>query len=58
MLIENKGIRKDNFYIPPFILNEGEIVVLYLFNGEHLYGTEITYPVIMCLIYGINNDIL
>ncbi|MFT6679315.1 MAG: hypothetical protein ACJAZG_001993, partial [Granulosicoccus sp.] len=31
MLIENKGIKTDNFYIPPFDLNVGEIVVLYLF---------------------------
>ena len=48
MLIENKGIRKDNFYIPPFILNEGEIVVLYLFNGQHLYETEMYLKDIFC----------
>lgn len=40
MLIENKGIRTDTFYIPPFDLNIGEIVVLYLFNGEHFFETE------------------
>lgn len=40
MLIENKGIQTDTFYIPSFELNEGEIVVLYLFNGQHFYDTE------------------
>jgi len=40
MLIESKGIRADNFYIPPFELNQGEIVVLCLFGGQHFYETE------------------
>ncbi|RYM31370.1 hypothetical protein ERX46_16955 [Brumimicrobium glaciale] len=40
MLIENKGIKTDTFHIPPFDLNVGEIVVLYLFNGQHFYETE------------------
>ncbi len=43
MLIENKGIRTDTFYIPPFDLNVGEIVVLYLFNGQHFYETEMFF---------------
>jgi hypothetical protein len=48
MLIENKGIRTDNFYIPPFDLNVGEIVVLYLFNGQHFYETEMFLKDIFC----------
>ena len=48
MLIENKGIKTDTFYIPPFDLNEGEIVVLYLFNGQHFYETEIFLKDIFC----------
>jgi len=48
MLIENKGIRTDNFYIPPFDLNVGEIVVLYLFNGKHFYETEMFLKDIFC----------
>lgn len=40
MLIKNKGIKTDTFYIPPFELKVGEIVVLYLFNGQHFYNTE------------------
>lgn len=40
MLIENKGIRTNTFYIPSFDLKEGEIVVIYLFNGPHFYETE------------------
>ncbi len=48
MLIENKGIRTDTFYIPPFDLNVGEIVVLYLFNGQHFYETEMFLKDIFC----------
>ncbi len=40
MLIKNKGIKTDTFYIPPFDLNAGEIVVLHLFNGQHTHETE------------------
>ena len=40
MLIKNKGIKTDTFYIPPFDLNAGEIIVLHLFNGQHFYETE------------------
>ena len=40
MLIENRGIRTDAFYISPFTLNVGELVVLNLFNGPHFYETE------------------
>ncbi|WP_341902976.1 hypothetical protein [Fluviicola taffensis] len=40
MRIQNKGIRTDAFYIPPFDLKEGEIVVIYLSNGPHFFQTE------------------
>jgi len=48
MLIESKGIKTDTFYIPAFDLNEGEIVVLYLFNGQHFYDTEMFLKDIFC----------
>lgn len=48
MLIENKGIKTDTFYIPPFDLKVGEIVVLYLFNGKHFYDTEMFLKDIFC----------
>lgn len=41
MLIANKKIETDTFYIPPFDLNCGEIVVLNLFSGDHFNKTEI-----------------
>jgi hypothetical protein len=40
MLIENKGIKTDLFYLPPFTLNAGEILIINLFNGAHFYKTE------------------
>ncbi|MEO8239413.1 MAG: hypothetical protein ABI793_00565 [Flavobacterium sp.] len=48
MLIESKGIRTDTFYIPSFELNEGEIIVLHLFNGQHFYETEMFLKDIFC----------
>jgi ABC-type multidrug transport system ATPase subunit len=40
MLIENKGIKTNSFYIPSFVLNKGEIIILNLHNGKHFYSTE------------------
>lgn len=37
MLIQCKGIKTEDYYIPPFTLNKGEIVVLYLYNSMHFY---------------------
>ncbi|HEX8017341.1 MAG TPA: hypothetical protein VF465_19080 [Flavobacterium sp.] len=48
IILENKGIKTDTYYIPPFVLYEGEIIVLYLQNGEHLYDTEIFLRNIFC----------
>lgn len=41
MLIENQGIKKDNYLIPPFVLKEGEIIVLHIFGGQHFHRTEL-----------------
>jgi len=48
IVLENKGIKTDTFYIPPFILYEGEVIVLYLYNGKHFYDTEIYLKDIFC----------
>ncbi|MDP5200048.1 hypothetical protein [Flavobacterium sp. DG2-3] len=48
VVLENKGIKTDTYYIPPFVLYEGEIIVLYLHNGEHLYDTEVFLRDIFC----------
>lgn len=48
MLIENKGIKTDTFYIPPFILNEGEIVVLHLSNRPISWEERILIIDILC----------
>lgn len=38
MLIECKGIRTEDYYIPPFTLKKGEMLVLNLQNGMHFYN--------------------
>ncbi|NML71324.1 hypothetical protein HHL23_16155 [Chryseobacterium sp. RP-3-3] len=48
MLIENKGIETNTFYIPPFDLNAGEIVVLNVFSGANFYKTEMFLKDIFC----------
>ncbi|GAA6767748.1 hypothetical protein [Flavobacterium johnsoniae] len=48
IVLENKGIKTDTYYIPPFTLYEGEIIVLYLYNGKHLYDAEIFLRDIFC----------
>lgn len=40
MVIESKGIKTDKYFIPPFVLRTGEIVVLFLYNGAHFYDLE------------------
>ncbi|MES2515639.1 MAG: hypothetical protein V4580_15900 [Bacteroidota bacterium] len=40
MLLESKGIQLNVGFIPSFDLNEGEIVVLYLYGGGHYYPTK------------------
>jgi hypothetical protein len=39
MILESKGITIDKYYVPPFQLKKGEIVVLCLFSGQHFYET-------------------
>ncbi|WP_223609314.1 hypothetical protein [Chryseobacterium sp. OSA05B] len=48
MLIENKGIETNRFYIPSFKLDAGEIVVLNVFNGAHFYETALFLKDIFC----------
>ncbi len=48
MLLKNKGIQTDTFYLPPFELNEGELIVLHLFNGQHFYEIEMLLKDIFC----------
>ncbi|SHH18410.1 hypothetical protein [Flavobacterium defluvii] len=48
IVLENKGIKTDTYYIPPFTLYEGEIIVLYLYNGTHFYDTEMYLKDIFC----------
>ena len=37
MLIECRGVYKDRYYVPPFTLDKGEVVILFLFGGAHFY---------------------
>ena len=57
MLIENKGIKTDTFYIPPFILNAGEIIIVNLFNGPHFYETKTFLKELLCG-HTINDNII
>ncbi len=36
MIIECKGIRTPQYYLPPFEINTGELVVIYLGNGAYV----------------------
>ncbi|MDL2141990.1 hypothetical protein QQY79_05620 [Flavobacterium tructae] len=58
IVLENKGIKTDTFYVPPFVLYEGEIIVLYLNNIIDLYGTEMFLKDIFCGITKNENVIL
>ncbi|KAF2341204.1 hypothetical protein [Flavobacterium tistrianum] len=40
LLIESKGIRTKEYFIPPFELREGELVILYLYGGAHFHGVK------------------
>lgn len=42
MLIECKGIRTEDYYIPPFTLSKREIVLIYLYGGGHYYPLKHT----------------
>ncbi|PIF31733.1 hypothetical protein CLU81_2239 [Flavobacterium sp. 9] len=35
LIIESKGIKTDQYFIPPFELRQGELVVIYLQGGAH-----------------------
>lgn len=40
MFIQSKGIQIDNFYIPPFQILQGEVVVISLCSGGHFFDIE------------------
>ncbi len=40
MLIKNNGLKTDYFYLQPFELNKGEIVVINIQGGGYFYETE------------------
>jgi hypothetical protein len=40
MLIKNNGLKTDYFYLPPFALAKGEIVVINILGGGYFYETE------------------
>jgi hypothetical protein len=40
MLLENKGLNIDNFFVPPFTVDKGEIVTVCLFGGSHFFDLE------------------
>ena len=41
MIIESKGIEIDEFYIPPFELNNGDLIVICLWGGGHYHNLKI-----------------
>ncbi|MGO4293559.1 hypothetical protein [Chitinophaga sp. RAB17] len=40
MILQSKGIRTGKYFIPPFELQEGELVVIYLYSGAHFHDLE------------------
>ncbi|WP_264529473.1 hypothetical protein [Flavobacterium sp. N502540] len=48
IVLENKGIKTDTYYVPPFVLYEGEIAVLFLSNEKCPYDTEMYLKDIFC----------
>ncbi len=40
LIIESKGIKTDHYFIPPFELREGELVIIYLGEGAHFYDLK------------------
>jgi len=48
IVLENKGIQTDTFYLPAFVLLEGEVVVLFLNNRGHYNDTEMFLKDIFC----------
>lgn len=42
MLIDFKGLKTEDYFIPSFQLNQGEMVLVYLYGGEHYYPLKST----------------
>ncbi|WP_312077318.1 hypothetical protein [Chryseobacterium sp.] len=47
-ILKNEGLETESFFLPPFELKSGEIVVIHLFNGAHFYETETLIKNIFC----------
>jgi hypothetical protein len=48
MILKSNGIKTDKFIIPPFVLNEGEIIVIYLWGGAHYQALKTFLKDIFC----------
>lgn len=48
MIIESKGIKTVKFYLPPFELNEGEIIIIKLLNDINTCEIENTLIELLC----------
>ena len=40
IILSSNGISTDKYFVPPFTLSKGELVVIYLYNGAHFRDTE------------------
>lgn len=40
LIIKSDGIKTERFYLPPFELKRGDIVVIFLYNGSHVFDIE------------------
>lgn len=40
MIIHSKGIKTNTYFIPPFELREGELLIIYLYGGAHYHGIK------------------
>jgi hypothetical protein len=40
VLIQNSGIQTESFFVPPFELNRGELLVIHSYHGAHFYKTS------------------
>lgn len=40
LIIKSNGIKTERFYIPPFELKKGEIVVIFLYAGGHVFDLK------------------
>jgi hypothetical protein len=48
IVLENTGIKTDTFYIPPFVLYEGEVLVLFLYKEDDYYDAQVFLRDVFC----------